>query len=187
MTEENLTKTERLALVNQYRILALLKPEEREFYEKLAHVFEWGYVIEYHQAFQGFSDEMSVEETKEVRDTLDMYSSMQRAFKDFSAEQRDGIDEKDISFPGWDGNNESSKACYAEFLRKDGKWEWLKTSGSDGFNSHLPDFGQYERMLSVWRGTKDRVVLTPDEVKKILAVFPHPDSPDGQRNRFRVA
>jgi uncharacterized protein YfbU (UPF0304 family) len=179
-----LTKFERLSLVNQYRILRKLDSENAEDYDFLAEVFEEGYTSEYYVAFQSFQDEMSPDETKDVMDTLEMYTSLQRAYKSFGQDDRAAFTESDLEFSGWDGNDEMGcrRMAFARFLRTQGRWATLQLRKPGDFNSHMPDFGQYERMLGAWREAKDRVELTADDVKRIIAARAHPDSPDGRKS-----
>lgn len=188
MSDEKLTKFERLSLVNQYRILAKLDPDEAASYERLVDIFEWGYASEYHCAFESFSEEMTQEEAQETMDTLEMYTCLQRAQGELAPAEVKGIEDDEFLFPGWDGNNTggSRKMGFASLLQKQGRWTTVATRGPGTFNSHVPDFGQYDRMLQVWRQAANRFELTGDEVRRILAAFVHPDSPTGRRKSFKA-
>lgn len=188
MSAETLTKFERLSLVNQYRILESLEPENAEHHRLLAEIFEEGYTGEYRRAFESFSEEFTPEETTDVLDTLSMYQALQRGFHEFTEAEREGIDQGALEFRGWDGNepDDARKAAFAEFLTKAGRWATLRKKCGDDFNSHMPNFEQYDRMLYVWRAAVDRHELTASEVKRILAAYPHPDSPRSPRKSFRA-
>lgn len=177
-----LSRTERLMLANQHRILAKLEPDEGDFHEQMVDVFENGYTVEYHKVFERVDEELDEAACKEVNDTLEMYRCLARAVEGFSKEEHTGIDVGEVSvFPGWDGNDRDGghRMAYARHMQKDHRWEMIKTR--DKFNSHMPDFGQYGRMVRAWKESRDVVTLTPADVKRILRERSHPDSPAGRR------
>ena len=71
-----LTKIERLSLINQYLILEKLYPEEKEHYSELRQALENGYTLHYSWCFDFLSDDMPIDECKKVLDILDLYRSM---------------------------------------------------------------------------------------------------------------
>ncbi len=160
----NLTKKDRLSLVNQYLILEKLYPEDADYYAKTRKIFEEGYTLHYDDAFRGLDDELSEDDCSFVIDTLDMYDALQHAYKRLS--DRSNIDENRLKFPGFDGNNESQYLAYARFFIEDlGRFEDLDMYG---FNSHMPSIDRYRRMIAAWNSSSDRYSLTKDDIERII-------------------
>jgi uncharacterized protein YfbU (UPF0304 family) len=122
-------------------------------------------------------DTLSPEECTEVVDILDMYSGMQRAFD--VLKDKSGI-EKDLTFPGFDGNNETSQMTFADYFCRQGRFTDLKR-GKD-WNSHFPSIDAYRRMLEVWRPLRKKLLerptplLTREEIIEILNARIHPSN-----------
>jgi uncharacterized protein len=164
-----LTLKERLLLANQYLILEKLYPNEADRYAQFRKALQNGYVQAYGELTQWFSeDELSTEECRKVMDILDMYRVMRAAHARLS--DRAAITEHDVTFPGFDGNNESKHFSYAKYLIEDcGRWEEFK--GCD-LNTHSEMMPVYDRMLAAWNQSKDQVELTREDVLRILNANP---------------
>lgn len=90
--ELKLTKLDRIFLVNQIRILEGLYPDEAESLsvqrEALEHGYEMLYAWDFEYIYDG-NDKMTVEESREVWDTMDMFDAIGRSMPD-------GFDLKDF-------------------------------------------------------------------------------------------
>lgn len=165
-----LTRVERIMLSNQARILERLYPDEADRWKLVQEALDHGYEWYYDLAFQFvYSDDEVVtsEMSQEVLDILDMFRAMQRAVDALSeAEQAPFADE--VTFLGFDGNNETGHLVFTEFLWKIGRFTDVKHEGDDG-NSHAPLLDHYRRMLEVWRASQDKWRPTKDEIERILA------------------
>jgi len=150
-----LSISERLLLLNQYRILEMVDTGQKDGWRKAQMIVEHGYEEEYHSLFGCIGEsELSRARCKKVQDILDMYQAMRGA-------------NPSIEFPGFDANNETAEYFYARFLVGDGRWVDLQTK--HGLNSHVSKLPQYSRMLEVWKACNDPVELTKLDVERILA------------------
>jgi uncharacterized protein len=111
-----LTETERLVLVNQFRILEKLDATEADHHNRMAEILERGFTREYSLLADGFSKELSAATCEEVCDILDMHRALHHSYTDL--EDKSGIDAADIAFDGFDGNNETEYLSYASFSHK---------------------------------------------------------------------
>ena len=168
MTEQKLTKTERLILTNQFRIRAALtkNKHEAEHFDQFAEVLERGYTLFYGEMFQTISDEMPQQECCYVLDVLEMYWGLQQSYSQLK--DKDGIESHDIVFPGFDGNNETEYMAFTRFLRKDGRFEALQATRD--FNSHFPTRHKYVAMLEVWERipSDQRFVMSAAQIRSVL-------------------
>ena len=160
-----LTDFERELLINQHGILEHLDQENRDHHRRMIKVYERGYVINYSDDFDRLYREFSREESTYVMDVLEMYSDMQRAWK--AEGSPDDIDEKDLLFPGFDGNNESSQMSYAQFVVEDeGRWGDLRVRD---FNSHARTEFRYRPMVEAWKQRRrPSQHLSAEEIRAIL-------------------
>lgn len=160
-----LSKKDRLLLINQYRILASLEKDEASHYNELIQILENGYSIFYSMIDTMIDEGMSEEKSKFVLDILDLY----RAIEDVKRKsQSDVIENHPYSyFMGFDGNNETELMAFSRFLvQVQGKFreqeKYLRKN--DNMNSHMPMFKKYSRMLTesrkhdIWRMNIDTVV-----------------------------
>lgn len=171
-----LSREQRWMLANQYLILEKLYPEDAEHYAKAREVLESGFELSYDWYIPHIAERtMAPEEGKEVLDILDMFSALERSYRQL-AENPAGVSERDVTFAGFDGNHETEQLSYAHFLiKKEGKWRELADHG-DHLNSHAPLLSVYRRMLRVWRElpVEARYELSADDIERIAAARPYP-------------
>ena len=79
------TKKERLILINQYKILSKLCPDDSEHYNELREILEDGYEIFYSQIDEWISQDMSKSEGEFVLEILNLY----RAIEDYKRMSKD--------------------------------------------------------------------------------------------------
>src|SRR5260221_13206589 len=118
MSDEKLTRIERLLLYNQFTILQKLATDEDdvENYKDLCAVLQHGYELEYNKLFSSIWGEgISHEDCRFVMDVLDMFRVLQATHKTLA--DKSGIDPEDLRFSGFDGNNETDLMSYTEYLR----------------------------------------------------------------------
>ena len=155
---------DRIILANQYRILEKLNPDEADHYAQNVKILESGYALDYARFGEHFSEEMSVDDCREVRDILDMYRSLKNAYSELT--DKNGIDPTDWDFRGFDGNDEGSQFSYASFLIEvQGRW---RESKIPDINSHWPTLNRYRRMLKEWHASEEKHSLTGEDVRRIL-------------------
>ena len=161
----DLSKKDRLILFNQYRILEKLYPDEEKDCQLAQKILLDGYELEYDGLVEMMGD-VSREVCNEVLDILQMFRSLY-----FSYEKLDdklGIDEYDVKFQGFDGNEEGQYYSYAEFFILD-KRRYEEFSNCE-INSHCNKLPQYRDMLNVWRQFKRYSSdLTKEQILKTLS------------------
>ena len=167
-----LTKTERLILANQYRILELLEPDNAESYEKIREGIEWGYEAAIDDVLSNIFDGLEKKECSFVVHVMSMYDALQRSYREL--EDKTGIEEREVEFPGFDGNNETSYYAYAKYVvEREERFTYLK--GADDLNSHMPMLQSYRQMLPVWEDEMDSPYeMSHDQMRRVL---------DGKRRR----
>lgn len=165
----NLNRVERLMLSNQYKILEALYPKEAKDYARRREAIERGYELNYDwdldYIYDG-NDVMTKEECQEVFKVLGLFSALKHSYEKLA--DKSGIDERDIKFPGFDGNNETKQMAYARYLvEKEQRYGDLKIG--DAYNSHFPSLGRYRAMVEVWEGIEDRYQLSKEEILRIVS------------------
>lgn len=144
----NLSKKDRLLLINQYKILAALDKDDASHYGELIQILENGYSIFYSMVDEWVSEDMPEEESRFVLEILDLY----RAIEDIKKKSRNEDIEKHLYsfFKGFDGNNETEYMAFSRFLiqEQDKFREQEKyLIKNDNMNSHMPMIEKYKRML----------------------------------------
>jgi uncharacterized protein len=160
-----LSKKERLFLINQYRILALLDEEQADYYQKCIMILESGYEFNYHDLDQFIDEPMSAEESRETLDILSMFRVLNDSYK--RLEDKSGIEEWQIKFGGFDGNNETGEMAYVKFLaEQDDRFTDVIERGK--YNSHCPCLGRYRKMLQYFqRNFPDAQILTKEQMQEV--------------------
>jgi uncharacterized protein len=140
---DTLTLVERKILANQFVLLEKLDPEQAEYYAESRDIIEHGYTIFYDEVLQSIYDEMPIAECRYVFDVLDMHMALRNSYDKLT--DKGGVSEDDVRFRGFDGNNESKRYAFAEFLKKTGKWAETLVGG---LNSHsMMTIQRYPKML----------------------------------------
>lgn len=129
----------RWILANQYRLLEQSAGDEgmRDHYRNVATILERGYELEYGMLTERFSDPMSEEDCRELYDILTMFSDLQIAYAKVG--ETSGVDGAEVSFGGFDGNNEGKWMSYTHFLMTNlGKWEDLAPPRGEALTPTCP-------------------------------------------------
>lgn len=170
-TPHTLTIMERVQLANQFRILQQIDENESDHWAKCKEIVESGYTIMYGEIFQGFSDELDRDDCVFVFDVLDMYRDLKFSYG--ALPDKTGIDEYDVTFRGFDGNNETEYYSFIGFLKEQGRWS--ETLENCGMNSHSPTVDRYRVMIPIWKNIRKQYNpigqhhdLTADEIKQVL-------------------
>lgn len=146
---------DRLFLYNQYEILKKLNSEESKKYEVMQAIVANGFKHNYGELITGFVNEMPESISQFVFDVLQMYRVLNASLCELSPEQKRKINVKDITYAGFDGNEESSYYTYANFVLKDlGRFEEIYNDGKVELNSHKNMFSKYNRMVTTWKEAK---------------------------------
>jgi uncharacterized protein YfbU (UPF0304 family) len=117
---------------------------------------------------QEIVEEMSLDDCRYVYDVLDMHTSLRQSFEHLA--DKEGLALEDVTFHGFDGNNETAHYVFIRFLRDEGQ-RWTKILKDCELNTHSQTTGRYVEMLSKWRAAGDyqhRHELTVAQIKAII-------------------
>lgn len=153
-----LSLKERLLLANQYQILSRIAGNDLEagMYNELAIIFTNGYVRDYEDSIELFSDELSNEECKFVIDVLELYRDLYWSWEK-SIEIQNNIRKQDVLFKGFDLNDSVQVKYYSYYqfmVGIQGKWNEIKQLIEEkeiaGYNSHGfgPSMSKLSKMIS---------------------------------------
>jgi uncharacterized protein len=160
-----LTKAERLAFVNQYKLLQGVHSDDEHLvkhYRRMEEIFARGYVQMYREAFSELSTELSAEVSEEVLSILDMH----RAILFSLGQTPNPEDIERVKFQGFDANDEGEHLGFAKFFTGDGeKYQELRV-----FNSHHSTLPRYRKMLAEWERMGRKEQLIKPQIESILEV-----------------
>jgi uncharacterized protein YfbU (UPF0304 family) len=167
-TKLQLSDVERRILINQYEILAVLRPKEAESFNRCAEIIRAGYYEMWDdEAIGWLSKPMLRKEMLYVADVLDMYDWLQISYDRLPEAEKATIDASEVLFPGFDGNNETEYMGYARFLRE--KMDRFTTVGAPhGLNSHHPTRHMYNAMLRVLPKREGVFYLSAAKIRAVL-------------------
>lgn len=163
-----LTNTERLMLVNQFKILAKLNEEDEEsaYYSKKAEILERGYEWYYDELLS--SEPLPREVSNETMDILDMFRQLDAYVDQLSPEQKANLDLEKLKFDGFDATNDKHYGFAKFIIEKDDRYNERKEMY---LNSHTPtSIQKYRRMLPIYKERKTSRHLTFDDLIAIQNV-----------------
>lgn len=182
MSDEHigLDRFKRYELSIQLRILEALYPDEATHYAVYREALEHGYEIVYDWMIGSIYDEddsMSIAESKEVWDTLEMFDALNRVIRDSNDQKLS----KHLfgRFAGYDGNTESKFMAFAAFtVERLERFQYLNLPQDGSWNSHMPTKDIYQRMMTKWKEIPrpKRYELSPENVEEILNASDYPAS-----------
>jgi uncharacterized protein YfbU (UPF0304 family) len=163
-----LSKIERLQLINQFLILEKLYPEEASYYEQHRIALEQGFALHYRWIVENVWDDLSESECRKVLDSLELYRAIQHSYQTLN-DKGDLTDTK-VRFPGFDGNNESHHLAYAKYFVMDlGRYdELVKGQAYPDFNSHCPMLEKYVRMHHAWTDIGKPLEMSVENIQYLL-------------------
>lgn len=181
MTDDiKLGKLDRIFLINQLRILEVLYPEEAKDMSVQREALERGYEMLYPLDFQHVyvgNDTMSVDESREVWDTMDMFDGIQRSLAEMP-EDYELPKYSTTKFLGYDGNTETKFMSFARFtVERLERFEYVPMEQPGYWNSHRPVRDVYQRMLEVWRDLPhlERFSMSKQQLDAVLGAQTHPE------------
>ncbi len=165
-----LSKKDRVVLVNQFQILKRLDPENRVRYEELIDILTFGYEIFYPKVSEYVSDGMNRKECTLVLEILDIYSMIEFYKRDNPTDQQ--VAEHEWGrFRGFDGLSEPEYVAFARFLiETQGNFaEQLRYAASTNrFEWRTPTVPKYRRMIAAWDGLHRRALQWPADILMVL-------------------
>ena len=166
MADVNLTKVERTLLLNQYRILEIVCPENAESYIKCQTILEHGYNIFYDEVIDVW-DEL---DCQYVLDVAEVFRVMMLSYK--SLTDRGGIEMEALKFKSFDGEKEWQFGCFAAYLKKIGRWT---DPPSDYLKTRNPLSHRYHSMVEAFKAIKAKhrdgwnFKMTKEEIQYVLS------------------
>ena len=163
-----LSKKERLSLINQCLILEKLYPDEANYYEQHRIALQQGFQLHYQWILENVWDDLPEEECRKVLDALDLYRGIVSSFD--ALEDKDGLTESRVRFPGFDGNNESHYLAYSRYFIVDLERyeELIRGQEYPDFNSHSQMLEKYERMTSLWKSWQRPHTMLASQIRMLL-------------------
>ena len=165
-----LSVKDRLILSNQYLILEKLYPEEAAEFANDRKAIENGYTLHYRDITGRFGEELPEPNCQHVYNILEMYRALTFGYQEL--ENKEGIEERNLKFPGFDGNNETDLFSYCTFLITD-KGLYQELEGD--LNSHMPMLDIYDKMLNEWEKSPNKMKLTRDDIIRLTSVGNPPE------------
>lgn len=159
----DLTDKERLFLSNQYEILGILKNEDH--YLLLAEQLREGHKFLYQQSFNSLYENLPDENAELVLNILQVYEALKDSYNTLS--DKSGITIQDVSFPGFDGNNEPELIGFVDALRKMNRF--VSTIEAGVLDSHMPKVQTYRNMIQKWNELGKSNRLTKEQILYILS------------------
>lgn len=185
-TQPQISDGEKLTLLMLCEVakkLGIKEGPEPDFVESVLYGGHlWGLKWKYSGIFHDHVDDGQT--VAEVTDILDMWDFLESGFKALSASDKEQVKVKAapfgdrVSFPGFDGNNESSHMGVAGFLIE--KLErFTRFRERAHLNSHMPSLAGYRRMLAVFLPIRATLIggeLSTSQIITILNAWRHPDA-----------
>lgn len=164
-----LTKKDRLFLINQYEILKRLDSSQADHYDQLIEILSRGYAVLYGTLDEWISDDMPEDEGALVIDTLNLYRAIDK-FNRKNPGDTDILNHMWGKFAGFDGNDETAHMGLTRFIvMRQGRFAEQKTEENfDSFNHHAPTVDKYRRMVRMWRENGRKCDLTKSEILEML-------------------
>lgn len=164
-----LTRLERWTLSNQYKIMALVDPANRDEYDRIGDALDSGFEREYGNLAPYIVSDgavMSDDQCRDALDILDMFQAITYALDDL--EDTSGLNLQRLRFSGFDGNTEGKYIHYLKYLQQDERF--TNVNGGDGNNSHHQTLPRYREMVAEWERSPDKYRLTKDDLLRLQDV-----------------
>ena len=163
-----LSKKDRLVLINQFLILEKLYPDETDYYEKHRLALQQGFSLHYEWILENVWDDLSEADCRSVLNALAVYRAIVYSFDELEA--RHDLTEERVRFPGFDGNYESQYLAYARYFIVDlGRYEELRRGQEyPDFNSHSPMLDKYSRMHEQWESWGRPLSMSAEKIIVLL-------------------
>ncbi|MFB9216944.1 YfbU family protein [Vibrio sinaloensis] len=162
-----MTNAQRLILSNQYFLMSQLNPENAAKYQRLQTIVERGYELQMSELNKDFGC-LNEAECREIIDIMEMYHAMQESNKMLSEEERKDVDQRRLTFLGFDIATEAQLVNYVRFLTESEGLYPQFDKADHHFNAQMPMQEKYRRMLSTWRNCPRQYHLCANELKQIF-------------------
>ena len=149
--------------------------------EAISRGHYWALQWEYRGVFHSHEDSVVI--LHETSSVLDMWTAIERAYAKLSPDDKERVEKEasplgsDVSFRGFDGNNETEHFGIAVFLLEN--LGYFANFKGKHLNSHSPSIDGYRRMLEVFEPLRSGLVdrdLSAENIIRLLNARRHPDS-----------
>ncbi|KLN64657.1 MULTISPECIES: YfbU family protein [Vibrio] len=162
-----MTNAQRLILSNQYYLMSQLDQENAAKYQRLQTIVERGYELQMRELNKDFGCLVEAE-CREIIDIMEMYHAMQESNKMLSEQEQQDVDQRRLTFLGFDIASEAQLVNYVRFLiDSEGLYPQF-SKGEHHFNAQMPMLDKYRRMLNTWRNCPRQYHLCANELKQIF-------------------
>lgn len=164
---------DRALFIYLFKILKNQGDDEYD-YDNMIKALQYGFCLHYKDVFDClFDEELSEEECKEVLDILEMYRGITYSYINLKNQDKEGeLTDEMISFPGFDGNNETKQLSYVHYFLDDlGRYEEIKKYSNGYYDSHYPKLGEYRRKYKRWQEFTNKYKMTEMEILDILNIL----------------
>lgn len=162
-----LTKLERLILINQYEILKLLDKKHADYYQNKIEILLMGYLILYGDILSIMQEDEPIENGQFVFDILSVYRLIE-GYKFHHPEDREVAGHEWGRFKGFDATDDCAYYSFTKFLiERYDRFEEQKKHLEAAEKEFKPIFGykgKYARMIRMWKeldydlSTRERVM-----------------------------
>ncbi len=162
-----MTNAQRLILSNQYNLMAQMDPANATKYQRLQTIVERGYELQMRELNKDFGC-LVEDECREIIDIMEMYHAMQESNKMLAEEEQLQVDQRRLTFLGFDIATEAQYVNYVRFLvDSEGLYPQFD-KGDHHFNSQMPMLEKYRRMHTTWRNCPRQYHLCATELTQIF-------------------
>lgn len=172
MARLTLELKDRIMLINQYEILKRLPGSEEIPCDKYIKILRNGFESEYGNLMEAIDPNPTPASTTcEVLDILDVYRAIQGSYKRLA--DQSGIDPRQLDFPGFSNNEESSQLAFMYYLHENDRFKELEPQ-----SSHFPMMRKYRNMVAIFKAMnlEEYGSMTAEQIKQVLAAD-HSDPP----------
>lgn len=164
-----ITTFEQISLINQFKILEKLYPEDLRIYKPLRVILEQGFDCGINNIQEWLQSDKSQETYELVLEILKMYTHLISSYQ--KLENKEYLNKNKFIFPGFNRNNEMQYLICANYLINEMKEFHIinQNKRHEDFTSHKIMKIKYLTMLDKWRVFKNTQILTHEEIQLILA------------------
>jgi uncharacterized protein len=124
-------------------------------------------------------EEATDEEVSHVREILEMWNRIEISYADLGPDDQQRVRAAHSglapTFPGFDGNNETTQLGIADMLTNDRARGWTQFQGRD-LDAHGPTMDTHGRMLAALRRMDTHGHLTAGQIIQLMYARVHPEN-----------
>ncbi|MBE5252300.1 YfbU family protein [Mixta mediterraneensis] len=160
-----MTHAQRFILTNQYKIMAMLEPENAERFRRYQTIIERGYGLQMRELDKDFG-ELSEVTCRTLIDIMEMHHALQVSWSNLK--EKGQLEARRLAFLGFDAATEAPYFSYIRFMvNSEGRYTQFD-SGTHGFNAQTPMWEKYQRMLALWQTCPRQYHLSANEIAQVI-------------------